>query len=824
MESGGTASWYIVCSVGGYRPRSVEVTLDTQMKLKKCLWLSFVAFVSVAAKDVTGEEVQPYAIPGQYIVTLKRGHSPVEVARAHGLRPHAHFSRALSGFAGAVPPGRLHALRQDPRVDFIDPDLQLFISAQTLPSGVKRIGAALSGVAKIDGLDERVNADVAVLDTGIAPHSDLNLFRSVSFVPGETNDFNGHGTHVAGIVAALDNDFGVVGVAPGARMWDVKVIDANGFSTTSRLIQGIDYVTQNADQIEVANLSLTGIGYSSSLRQAIINSVAKGVVYVVSAGNDGRDIYGADGVFNTSDDSIPAAYPEVMTVSALSDFDGIASSDDALAAFSNYSLSVTAGNPVSSAGAAIDLAAPGVNIYSTYPGNGYATMSGTSMATPHTAGAAALYVATNGRATNAAGVAAIRQALINSAQPQTAWGSANTLDPDVNHEGLVNAGAIAAPANNPPTVNITAPLTGSSFDFGTTIQFTGSAMDAEDGNRTANLVWTSSIDGQIGTGGSFPKVLTAGTHTVTATVADTGGKTDSRSISVTVRPFNNPPTVNITAPVTGASFDFGTTIQFTGSATDTEDGNRTANLVWTSSIDGQIGTGGSFPKVLTAGTHTVTATVADTGGKTGSRSISVTVRPFNNPPTVNITAPVTGASFDFGTTIQFTGSATDTEDGNRTANLVWTSTIDGQIGTGGSFSKVLTTGTHTITATVADTGGKTDTRSISVTVLPPPPTPVLNVAVVADKPTYVNRNRVYITVTATSGGNRISGVATHLELQTADGNLILRDATTDSYGVARIQYAVSSKRDGIGTYLATITCAKSGYSAGSGTATFDVRK
>jgi len=733
MESGGTASWYIVCSVGGYRPRSVEVTLDTQMKLKKCLWLSFVAFVSVAAKDVTGEEVQPYAIPGQYIVTLKRGHSPVEVARAHGLRPHAHFSRALSGFAGAVPPGRLHALRQDPRVDFIDPDLQLFISAQTLPSGVKRIGAALSGVAKIDGLDERVNADVAVLDTGIAPHSDLNLFRSVSFVPGETNDFNGHGTHVAGIVAALDNDFGVVGVAPGARMWDVKVIDANGFSTTSRLIQGIDYVTQNADQIEVANLSLTGIGYSSSLRQAIINSVAKGVVYVVSAGNDGRDIYGADGVFNTSDDSIPAAYPEVMTVSALSDFDGIASSDDALAAFSNYSLSVTAGNPVSSAGAAIDLAAPGVNIYSTYPGNGYATMSGTSMATPHTAGAAALYVATNGRATNAAGVAAIRQALINSAQPQTAWGSANTLDPDVNHEGLVNAGAIAAPANNPPTVNITAPLTGSSFDFGTTIQFTGSAMDAEDGNRTANLVWTSSIDGQIGTGGSFPKVLTAGTHTVTATVADTGGKTDSRSISVTVRPFNN-------------------------------------------------------------------------------------------PPTVNITAPVTGASFDFGTTIQFTGSATDTEDGNRTANLVWTSTIDGQIGTGGSFSKVLTTGTHTITATVADTGGKTDTRSISVTVLPPPPTPVLNVAVVADKPTYVNRNRVYITVTATSGGNRISGVATHLELQTADGNLILRDATTDSYGVARIQYAVSSKRDGIGTYLATITCAKSGYSAGSGTATFDVRK
>lgn len=169
-----------------------------------------------------------------------------------------------------------------------------------------------------------MNADIAVLDTGIAPHTDLNVFRRVSFVPGQTNDVNGHGTHVGGIATALDNDFGVVGVAPGARLWDVKVIDDNGISTTSWLIQGIDYVTQTADQIEVANLSLTGIGYSYALRQAIINSVAKGVVSVVSAGNDSRDIYGPDGVLNSSDDSIPAAYPEVMTVSALSDFDEIA--------------------------------------------------------------------------------------------------------------------------------------------------------------------------------------------------------------------------------------------------------------------------------------------------------------------------------------------------------------------------------------------------------------------------------------------------------------------------------------------------------------------
>src|SRR5205809_8110738 len=138
-------------------------------------------------------------------------------------------------------------------------------------------------------------------------------------------------------------------------------MDNTAEGTTGTIIQGFDFVTQNAGQIEGANLSFGGIGYSSALRLAISNSVAKGVVFVVSAGNDSRDIYGPDGVQNTADDSIPAAYPEVMTVSAMSDLVGIASSDDALASFSNYSRSVVAGNPVTYPGAAIDLAAPGVN-------------------------------------------------------------------------------------------------------------------------------------------------------------------------------------------------------------------------------------------------------------------------------------------------------------------------------------------------------------------------------------------------------------------------------------------------------------------------------
>src|SRR5207244_10738254 len=127
------------------------------------------------------------------------------------------------------------------------------------------------------------------------------------------------------------------------------------------------------------------------------------------------------------------------------------------------------------------------------------------------------------------------------------------------------------------------------------------------------------------------------------------------------------------------------------------DGNRTANLVWTSSIDGQIGTGGSFSKVLSLGTHTITAAVTDSGGKTASDSITVVVKPANNAPLVTITAPAPGSGFSYNSSILFTGSASDVEDGNIAASLVWTSSINGQIGTGGSFSKVLRPVTHSTT-------------------------------------------------------------------------------------------------------------------------------
>ncbi len=277
--------------------------------------------------------------------------------------------------------------------------------AQTVPTGINRIDADLSPTATIDGKDERVDADIAIIDTGIARHSDLNLYVLATCVPGEGfEDKNGHGTHVAGIAAALENAIGVVGVAPGARLWSVKVLNKNGWGFLSWVICGVDFVTERAASIEVANMSLGFEGQSLALELAITNSVAAGVVYAVAAGNSAQDA----ATFS------PANHPDVLAVSALVDSDGRCGGfgpatkygpDDTLASFSNF-------------GSVVDLAAPGVSILSTYKGNTYATLSGTSMASPHVAGSAALHLATHPKPTDAAGVAAVRDALITGGVPQ----------------------------------------------------------------------------------------------------------------------------------------------------------------------------------------------------------------------------------------------------------------------------------------------------------------------------------------------------------------------------------------------------------------------
>jgi subtilisin family serine protease len=363
--------------------------------------------------------------------------------RLLGLTVTDTYRHAVHGFAATMTPAVRNRLAANPLVAAIEPDRTFHATAQYIPNGVTRVHADVSKTASIDAVDPpRIKVNVAVLDTGVdTAHPDLNVAGGFSCTKKRSyDDHYGHGTHAAGIIGALDDRTGVVGVAPGASIYGVKVLDDDANGTTRELLCGIDWVTSTRtdddpkNDIDVANLSLGGVGTDDGhcgesdddiLHQAICKSVAAGVTYVVAAGNDGQD----------ASNLIPAAYNEVITVSALADSDGRpggkgaspscrSDEDDTLANFSNY-------------GSAVDIAAPGVCIFSTMPkdattgdGSGYGTLPGTSFAAPHVAGAAALWISKH----PGAAPAEVRSALISHGNFD--WD--NHDDPDGHKEPLVD--------------------------------------------------------------------------------------------------------------------------------------------------------------------------------------------------------------------------------------------------------------------------------------------------------------------------------------------------------------------------------------------------
>lgn len=277
------------------------------------------------------------------------------------------YGHALKGFTAKLSENQVEALKNDPRVKTIEQDQTLSITPYKGKPGGGGGGTEPQevpyGTIRVNGGITTSSHTAWVIDSGIdLDHPDLNVdvARSVTFLGGNStpDDQNGHGTHVAGTIAAIDNTIGTVGVAPGTTVVAVRVLDRRGSGSNSGVIAGVDYVAANGSNGDVANMSLGG-GVSTALDNAVINAAATGVKFVLAAGNSSTD----------ANNSSPARANgnNIYTISAMD-------INDNWAYFSNY------GNPP------IDYCAPGVAVKSAWKNGGYNTISGTSMAAPHAAG------------------------------------------------------------------------------------------------------------------------------------------------------------------------------------------------------------------------------------------------------------------------------------------------------------------------------------------------------------------------------------------------------------------------------------------------------
>jgi subtilisin family serine protease len=584
------------------------------------IFLMFVIGLSVGP----AQAVRSRSVGASHIVVFRDGVDVAqvvpEVAKANGLDVEFVYQHALKGMAAVVPPGRINAVRDDPRVAYVQENRLYTLDAQTTPTGIQRIFADTNTAIDIDGTDDyRVDVDVAVIDTGVDfDHYDLNVVGGVDCAGGGPfggtcksggDDDHYHGTHVAGTIGAIDDGAGVVGVAPGARIWAVKVLDSRGSGYSSWIIAGIDWVAANAGTIEVANMSLGGSGYDQAEYDAIQGAVDGGVAFAVAAGNDDDD----------ANNYSPAAFDNALTVSALADFDGApggngsptcrTDQDDTLADFSNW-------------GDAVDIAAPGVCILSTFPieEGEYGTISGTSMASPHAAGALALLASSNNPA-NATDVYNLYDQVINTGNYNWTDDSGDfilepLLDVSTFAPTLISGGGGGGTTDNPPTVSITNPADGATVSG--TVSVTADASDDNGVSQVEFFVDGSSIgvdsDGSDGWSASWDTTTYAdGGYAVDAVATDTAGQTASDSVSVTVDNSGGGTTdpINLSVDaykVRGAQY---ADLTWSGATSTDVDVYRDGAVVVTTANDGaytdstgQKGGGSATYQVCEAGTTT----------------------------------------------------------------------------------------------------------------------------------------------------------------------------------------------------------------------------
>lgn len=514
-------------------------------------------------------------------------------SQAGAIKYSYHLVPAI---AASIPEQARAALLANPAVTRIEADGTVRALDAELDSswGVKRIGAGLVH----DAHNKGTGVKVAVIDTGIDrthPDLDANYKGGRDFVNNDDDpmDDHGHGTHVAGTIAAEDNGTGVVGVAPEAHLYALKILDSSGSGSDSDLIAAMQWAVDN--HMDVVNMSLgTPTDPGTAVQQAFDNAAAAGVLSVAAAGNS--DFFGIIG------DTVewPARYESVIAV-------GATDSTDSLAWFS-------------STGPQVELAAPGVSIRSTLRGGGYGNMDGTSMATPHVAGTAALVIA--------AGWSDVRGRLASTADDlaptgRDTWYGFGLVDAD-------EAAASTGPVEPPVLTTIEVSPSSVALYVGQTQQFAANGKDQYgDPIDAGTVTWQSSntTAGSISSGGLFT-ASSAGSTTITAT--GSGGVFGTASVTVQAAPV----LTTIEVSPSAVTLDVGQTQQFTANGKDQYgDPINTGAVTW-QSADTTVGTispTGLFT-ASSAGSTTITAT--GNGGVSGTASVTVRAAPV--VPTMHV--------------------------------------------------------------------------------------------------------------------------------------------------------------------------------------------